>query len=147
MGIFRQLILPITGACSLMIFATDQIGSIARVEGLSMQPTLNPTRTSNDIVALSRLDNLMTPERGEIISINCPTNKKFKLIKRVKAISGDHLKLPEGKSIVVPEGHCWILGDNELHSYDSREFGPISVGLINAKAKYIIWPPNRWGRL
>ena len=38
----------------------------------------------------------------------------------------------------VPEGHCWILGDNLTESRDSRTYGPIPLGLINGKvvAKY-----------
>lgn len=35
-------------------------------------------------------------------------------------------------------------GDNLAHSMDSNNFGPVSLGLITAKASYIVWPPSRW---
>lgn len=44
----------------------------------------------------------------------------------------------------VPEGHCWVEGDHTGHSMDSNNFGPVSLGLITAKASYIVWPPSRW---
>lgn len=46
--------------------------------------------------------------------------------------------------IKIPEGHCWIEGDNTGHSLDSNNFGPVSLGLVTAKASYIVWPPSRW---
>ncbi|KFM78284.1 Mitochondrial inner membrane protease subunit 2, partial [Stegodyphus mimosarum] len=30
---------------------------------------------------------------------------------------------------------------------DSNFFGPVSVGLIIAKASHIVWPPSRWQKL
>lgn len=49
--------------------------------------------------------------------------------------------------IQVPQGHCWLEGDHIGHSMDSNFFGPISLGLITAKATYIVWPPSRWQQL
>lgn len=49
------------------------------------------------------------------------------------------------KDIVrVPAGHCWIEGDHTGHSMDSNNFGPVSLGLVTAKATCIVWPPSRW---
>jgi len=47
----------------------------------------------------------------------------------------------------VPEGHCWLEGDHVGHSMDSNTFGPISLGLVTAKATHIVWPPSRWQQL
>lgn len=44
----------------------------------------------------------------------------------------------------VPEGHCWVEGDHVGHSMDSNLFGPVSLGLVTAKATCIVWPPSRW---
>ncbi|CAH0713510.1 unnamed protein product, partial [Brenthis ino] len=49
--------------------------------------------------------------------------------------------------VKVPEGHCWVEGDHTGHTLDSNTFGPVSVGLINAKAVCIVWPPERWQSL
>lgn len=49
------------------------------------------------------------------------------------------------QSIVrIPEGHCWVEGDHTGHSMDSNNFGPVSLGLVTAKASHIVWPPSRW---
>lgn len=44
----------------------------------------------------------------------------------------------------MPEGHCWVEGDHTGHSMDSNCFGPVSLGLVTAKATCIVWPPSRW---
>lgn len=33
----------------------------------------------------------------------------------------------------VPEGHCWVVGDNLAYSRDSRMFGPLPLALIKGK--------------
>ncbi len=38
---------------------------------------------------------------------------------------------------MVPQGHCWIEGDNHSASYDSNKFGCIPMGLILGKAKIL----------
>lgn len=42
--------------------------------------------------------------------------------------------------IVVPRGHVWVEGDNPANSLDSREFGPIPLGLIRSRAVIRLWP-------
>lgn len=44
----------------------------------------------------------------------------------------------------IPDGHCWVEGDHAGHSMDSNSFGPVSLGLVTAKATFIVWPPSRW---
>lgn len=36
-------------------------------------------------------------------------------------------------SLQVPEGHCWVVGDDLPHSRDSRMFGPLPMALIAGK--------------
>lgn len=31
--------------------------------------------------------------------------------------------------VKVPEGHCWVEGDNSASSFDSRSFGPVCLPL------------------
>lgn len=128
---------------------TDTIGSVARVDGISMQPTFNPNRTV-DLVFLSYLPvRFNRINRGDVIVAISPRNPNEIIIKRVVGIEGDivefkktHDKLSTRK--VVPKGHFWIEGDHKGHSYDSTSFGPISRGLVRAKVPAIIWPPSRW---
>ena len=46
----------------------------------------------------------------------------------------------------VPEGHCWVLGDNIPESRDSRTYGPLPLGLIKGKVVAKVWPLReaRW---
>jgi len=37
-----------------------------------------------------------------------------------------------------------VEGDHIGRSMDSNLFGPVSLGLITAKATAIVWPPGRW---
>ncbi|KAH8725369.1 peptidase S24/S26A/S26B/S26C [Phaeosphaeriaceae sp. PMI808] len=47
----------------------------------------------------------------------------------------------EGGRIVVPYGHIWVEGDNSRMSLDSRDYGPISKGLVEGKA---VWTWRGW---
>merc|ERR1712008_530884 len=43
----------------------------------------------------------------------------------------------------VPPGHCWVEGDNPQFSQDSRTFGPVPMGLLDALVISVVWPPWR----
>nr|XP_014351620.1 PREDICTED: uncharacterized protein LOC106705948 [Latimeria chalumnae] len=78
-----------------------------------------------------------------------PKNPEQKIIKRVIALEGDIIKTEGYKKrfVKIPDGHFWIEGDHSGHSFDSNAFGPVSLGLLHARASHIIWPPSRWRRL
>lgn len=59
-------------------------------------------------------------------------------------------------TITVPQNYVWVEGDvsalrwrgrlrTEAKSRDSREFGPVPVGLITARVVCILWPISRFG--
>lgn len=151
----------------------DTVGYVARVEGLSMQPALNPDSTKTDYVFLNRWTiRGYNFNHGDIISFVSPKHPDQTLIKRVIGLEGDELYTIGYRSPVikvrinnftilnllsiytciilfffinqVPDGHCWVEGDHTGHSVDSNTFGPVSLGLITARATCIIWPPSRW---
>ncbi|XP_075284370.1 mitochondrial inner membrane protease subunit 2 isoform X1 [Opisthocomus hoazin] len=158
----------------------DRVACVARVEGASMQPSLNPGgRQASDIVLLSHWSiRNYDVQRGDIVSLVSPRNPEQKIIKRVIALEGDIIKklfmlyvqMPEDsklfinlcgcswpngqrtigykkKYVRVPHGHIWVEGDHHGHSFDSNAFGPVSLGLLHARATHILWPPHRWQKL
>ncbi len=52
-----------------------------------------------------------------------------------------------GMVIEIPENFYFVLGDNSAQSSDSRNYGFIPRKAIKAKAFFIWWPLNRWGKL
>lgn len=129
----------------------DVFGYVAKVEGASMQPCLNPEpQTAADYVLLSRWQaRTYQFQRGEVVSLASPTNPDQKIIKRIIALEGDTVKTLSYKNryVTIPDGHCWVEGDHHGQSLDSNLFGPVAIGLIMAKASHIVWPPSRMQRL
>ncbi|XP_037692291.1 mitochondrial inner membrane protease subunit 2 isoform X2 [Choloepus didactylus] len=73
----------------------DRVACVARVEGASMQPSLNPGGSqSSDVVLLNhwKVRNFEV-QRGDIVSLVSPKNPEQKIIKRVIALEGDIVNL------------------------------------------------------
>ncbi|XP_011047449.1 PREDICTED: mitochondrial inner membrane protease subunit 2 [Populus euphratica] len=128
---------------------TDRYASIVPVRGGSMSPTFNP-RTNT---VLGSLDDRVLIEKfclakykfshGDVVVFRSPSEHKQKLIKRIIGLPGDWIGTPQNDVIKIPEGHCWVEGDNPASSMDSRTFGPIPLGLVQGRATTIVWPPQR----
>nr|XP_044991459.1 mitochondrial inner membrane protease subunit 2 isoform X2 [Jaculus jaculus] len=72
----------------------DRVACVARVEGASMQPSLNPGGSqSSDVVLLNhwKVRNFEV-HRGDIVSLVSPKNPEQKIIKRVIALEGDIIR-------------------------------------------------------
>ncbi|XP_043319111.1 mitochondrial inner membrane protease subunit 2 isoform X2 [Cervus elaphus] len=107
----------------------DRVACVARVEGASMQPSLNPGGSqSSDVVLLNhwKVRNFEV-QRGDVVSLVTMGHKN--------------------RYVKVPRGHIWVEGDHHGHSFDSNSFGPVSLGLLHAHATHILWPPERWQKL
>ncbi|KAA1112699.1 hypothetical protein PGT21_006848 [Puccinia graminis f. sp. tritici] len=130
---------------------------LVRITGKSMQPTFNPDSSclKRDVVLVSKFlgDKSSSLRRGDIITFWHPEFPGTLLTKRILGLEGDIIKpaktqnnIPEGPPLVrVPMGHCWVEGEDPFHSKDSNSFGPIPLGLANAKVAWIVWPISRFG--
>ncbi|KAL8504818.1 hypothetical protein ACS0TY_016128 [Phlomoides rotata] len=131
---------------------SDRYASFMAVRGSSMYPTLNPHSSDSTRFAF---DDYVLVEKlclqkykfshGDIVVFRSPSNYKEKNIKRIAGLPGDWIDLAPFDTLRVPEGHCWVIGDNDSCSLDSRSFGPIPLGLICGRATHIVWPPQRVG--
>lgn len=137
-----------------------------RVNGESMMGTLH----SKDIMLLNEITYKFNDiKRFDIVVVKI---KNENIIKRVIGLPGekieykdnklyvngkyvkedfDHAKtedfnIEEIESTVVPEGSYFVLGDNRVNSVDSRILGFIPEGQILGRAKYTIYPFNRFGK-
>jgi signal peptidase I len=103
-----------------------------------------------------------------------PKRSKQSFIKRVVAVGGDTIAIRNGrvirngratkepfaaacvslngddicnfpKTITVPKGYVYMMGDNRGNSDDSRFWGPIPTSWVIGKAFATYWPPSRIG--
>ena len=142
----------------IRLFALD----IAYVEGQSMTPGLEPGRVVfiNKLaygirrpLTYGYLVRWSDPRVGDVISVRHPGTGDV-LIKRATAVEGMPLALDGsilrfrddsevavfgaarryfGTISELPERMVLVLGDNPVHSVDSRHFGPVSVELVGGR--------------
>ncbi|KAI0033760.1 peptidase S24/S26A/S26B/S26C [Vararia minispora EC-137] len=128
---------------------------VQQVNGISMQPTLNPDLSKQrDVVLFDRfsITTLRHYRRGDIVMVRSPYDPKRIYVKRLIALPGDVVETlapyPQ-KKVTVPEGHCWIEGDRSMDSEDSNTLGPLPLALIEARLVTVIMPFTRaleWAR-
>jgi signal peptidase I len=103
-----------------------------------------------------------------------PVESSQNFIKRVVAVGGDTLSIKDGhpvvngvektdepyirpcgssyicnlpKTITIPKGFFFMMGDNRGESDDSRYWGPVPKSWIIGEAFATYWPPDRIGTL
>lgn len=135
----------------VVVAVNDLIGGPASVHGRSMQPTLNPSGlAANDLVLVDKLSiRLYKYSRGDVVLFRSPVSTDTMLIKRLVALEGDWVAFPDRVDIEkIPQGHCWVEGDNPGLSEDSRnKYGPVPLALIEGRVTHVLWPPSRLSRV
>jgi signal peptidase I len=53
----------------------------------------------------------------------------------------------EGKTVTVPKGDLFVMGDHRNDSEDSRVNGPVPVSDVIGRAFVVIWPASQWKTL
>jgi signal peptidase I len=134
---------------------------VARVDGLSMAPTLE----DHDRLIVNKLVyELGDPRPGDIVMLYYPLNPEKMFVKRVIAKEGDTVRIVDGRVYVndiplhddyvpaefrshddwgpqvVQQGYYFVMGDHRNNSSDSRHWGPVPKKYIVGKVKVRWWP-------
>jgi signal peptidase I len=134
---------------------------VARVDGLSMAPTLE----DHDRLIVNKLVyELGDPRPGDIVMLYYPVNPEKMFVKRVIAKEGDTVRIVDGRvyvndvplhddyvppefrshddwgPTVIQQGYYFVMGDHRNNSSDSRHWGPVPKKYIVGKVKVRWWP-------
>ena len=134
---------------------------VARVEGMSMAPTLQ----DQDRLIVNKLAyRLGDPQVGDIVMLYYPLKPDKSFVKRIIAEEGDQLRIVDGRVIrndvplddsfvppeyrshddwgpeVVPEGYYFVMGDHRNNSSDSRHWRYVPKKYIIGKVQLRWWP-------
>ncbi|KAH6611607.1 hypothetical protein Trco_001627 [Trichoderma cornu-damae] len=125
---------------------------ISPAQGPSMLPTFT---VDGDWIAADMTYRLGRGVKvGDLVLYKIPIFAGQNGVKRVVGMPGDYVSLGtpgepgEEQMIQVPEGHCWIVGDNLPASRDSRQFGPLPLALVQGKiiGKILPWKDRQWAK-
>lgn len=141
-------------ACLKIIFIAhffcEYVYCIQPTIGASMLPTLQ-VLGDNVLIARSYRRGRGV-QVGDVVSFASVIKPGERVIKRVIGLPGDWVlrDTPPGSSsskmLQVPDGHCWLVGDNLEYSRDSRHYGPVPLALIYGKVVAVVfpWKERRW---
>ena len=163
-GVGRELVVWLKTLASAAVYATlivTFVFQVARVEGYSMQPTLE----DNDRLIVNKIAyRLGDPKVGDIVMLYSPLEPEKALVKRVIAQPGDRVRIVDGRVYrnevplndsfvapqfrshddwgpqVVPEGYYFVMGDHRNNSSDSRSWGYVPKKYIAGKVQVRWWP-------
>jgi signal peptidase I len=168
---FLDIIQVIVFAMAIFLFVYLLILQPHKIKGASMSPNY----PDGEYLLTDKVTyRFKEPSRGDIIVFKAPTGNGEEFIKRIIGLPGERISikngtiyinnqkleepyitkdiktnggafLPEGEEVVVPEGKYFVVGDNRLHSSDSRIWGFVPKEKITGRAWLIYWPLNKAG--
>lgn len=120
------------------------------VNGISMTPAINKNSKRSIVIV-----DLLTPadklKLKDIVMCHDPEEPGKYIIKRIKGFAGHFITIDGSKhakyshknsylsKFAVPDGYCWVEGDNKVKSHDSRHFGPIPLRLVIGRVWFTLW--------
>jgi signal peptidase I len=160
----REAVAAVQTLLSAAVYATLIVTfgvQVARVDGLSMAPTLE----DHDRLIVNKLVyELGEPRPGDIVMLYYPLNPEKMFVKRVIAREGDTVRIVDGRVYVndiplhdeyvpaefrshddwgpqvIQQGYYFVMGDHRNNSSDSRHWGPVPKKYIVGKVKVRWWP-------
>src|SRR6185312_1921395 len=160
----REIMAGLKTLVSAAVYATLIVTfgfQIARVDGLSMAPTLE----DHDRLIVNKLVyELSDPRPGDIVMLYYPLNPEKMFVKRVIAKEGDSVRIVDGRVTVndiplhddyvpaefrshddwgpqvIQQGYYFVMGDHRNNSSDSRHWGSVPKKYIVGKVKVRWWP-------
>jgi len=138
------------------------IGFIRPTDGISMVPTMPASYLKRPYILYSALHRRGRGLKvGDVVIYTHPLFSSESGCKRIVGMPGDFVSVitPGRKDedidaedvddkwahvkeqvVRVPEGHCWVAGDNLEWSRDSRLYGALPLGLVKAKVLAVVLP-------
>jgi signal peptidase I len=160
----REVLSGVQTLVSAAVYATLIVTfgfQVARVDGLSMAPTLE----DHDRLIVNKLVyELGDPRPGDIVMLYYPLNPEKMFVKRVIAKEGDTVRIVDGRVYVndiplhddyvpvefrshddwgpqvIQQGFYFVMGDHRNNSSDSRHWGSVPKKYIVGKVKVRWWP-------
>ena len=155
--------LPVAFGTAVFVTVRDLFVSVDTVRGPSMAPALSPLASetgAKDRVLVWHFKAAQELHRGDVVTFWKPHKPEEISIKRIVALAGDRVEPRDReagtqagyggygvrksyvvrgqRTVVVPENHVWLEGDNWRASYDSNDFGPVSRALIDGRAVCVL---------
>ena len=134
---------------------------VARVEGMSMAPTLED---QDRLIVNKLIYRIRPPHKNDIVMLYYPVNPDKSFVKRVIAEENDLVRIVDGKVYVndvpvddtyvpsefrshddwgpsmIQEGYYFVMGDHRNNSSDSRHWGLVPKKYIIGKVQVRWWP-------
>jgi len=160
----HEIVATVQTLLSAAVYATLIVTfgvQVARVDGLSMAPTLE----DHDRLIVNKLVyEIGEPRPGDIVMLYYPLNPEKMFVKRVIAREGDTVRIVDGRVYVndiplhdeyvpaefrshddwgpqvIQQGYYFVMGDHRNNSSDSRHWGPVPKKYIVGKVKVRWWP-------
>lgn len=163
----RKFLLSIWEVAEVIIVAAVSIFIIYKfiaqpflVQGASMEPNFS---NGNYLIVDEITYRFQEPSRGEVIVFRNPTNESEFYIKRIIGLPGERVVIKDSKVYVdgtlleerylpadlrfpntidttLKADEYFVMGDNRLHSFDSRSWGALKEDKIIGAVRLRFWP-------